>query len=299
LINTGEAIHEKQISLIADMINQENQAIRIVLISGPSSSGKATFTPRLLTQLRINGIKSHRLALDNYFLDIEQRPRDEQGNYDHDSLRALDLSLLQEHIQTLLERRPVEIPLFDFVAGKRSNRTQTMQLKEREILVIEGVHALNPDLLAMDNRSVLFKIYLTTLFGINIDLVNRVPSTEVRLLRRMVRGALFRGVSPEQTFMMWPNIRKGEENNVFRFQEDCDIIFNSSLIYELNVLRPFAEKILQKITPESIHYETKPRLLELLAFFDPLEPSHVPLNSILREFIGGSTYTPEKNIKVY
>ncbi|HWQ89484.1 MAG TPA: nucleoside kinase [Desulfitobacteriaceae bacterium] len=299
LINTGEAIHEKHISLIADMITRERRNLRIVLISGPSTSGKTIFTQRLLTQLRINGLKPLQLNLDNYFLDIEQRPRDEQGNYDFDSLEALDLPLLQEHFRFLIEGRPIEAPVFDYVAGKRSDKTQSVHLGADEILVIEGIHALNPDLLTVENRNTLFKIYLSSLFGINIDPRNRVPSTEARLIRRMVRGDMFRGVGPEQTFTMWPNVRKGEINYAFKFQEDCDAMFNSSLIYELNVLRPYAEATLQKIPESSPHYEIKTRLLDLLAFFEPLESSTVPFNSILREYIGGSTYAPEKIIKIY
>ena len=299
LINTGEAIHEKHISLIADMITEERRNLRIVLISGPSTSGKTIFTQRLLTQLRINGLKPLQLTLDNYFLDTELRPRDEQGNYDFDSLEALDLPLLQEHVRLLIEGRPIEAPVFDFVAGKRCDKTQSVHLGADEILVIEGIHALNPDLLTVENRNTLFKIYLSSLFGINIDPMNRVPSTEARLIRRMVRGDMFRGVGPEQTFTMWPNVRKGEINYAFKFQEDCDAMFNSSLIYELNVLRPYAETTLQKIPESSPHYEIKTRLLDLLAFFEPLESSTVPFNSILREYIGGSTYAPEKIIKIY
>ncbi len=299
LINTGEAIHEKHISLIADMITRERRNLRIVLISGPSTSGKTIFTQRLLTQLQINGLKPRQLNLDNYFLDIEQRPRDKQGNYDFDSLEALDLPLLQEHTRLLIEGKPIEAPVFDYVAGKRSDKTQSVHLGTDEILVIEGIHALNPNLLTVENRETLFKIYLSSLFGINIDPMNRVPSTEARLIRRMVRGDMFRGVGPEQTFTMWPNVRKGEINYAFKFQEDCDAMFNSSLIYELNVLRPYAEATLQKIPESSPHYEIKTRLLDLLAFFEPLESSTVPFNSILREYIGGSTYAPEKIIKIY
>lgn len=299
LINTGEAIHEKHISLIADTITQERRNLRIVLISGPSTSGKTIFAQRLLTQLRINGLKPRQLNLDNYFLDIEQRPRNEQGNYDFDSLEALDLPLLQEHTRFLIEGKPIEAPVFDYVAGKRSDKTQSVHLGADEILVIEGIHALNPNLLTVENRETLFKIYLSSLFGINIDPMNRVPSTEARLIRRMVRGDMFRGVGPEQTFTMWPNVRNGEINYAFKFQEDCDAMFNSSLIYELNVLRPYAEATLQKIPESSPHYEIKTRLLDLLAFFEPLESSTVPFNSILREYIGGSTYAPEKIIKIY
>ncbi|MDD2234489.1 MAG: nucleoside kinase [Desulfitobacteriaceae bacterium] len=299
LINTGEAIHHKQLSTIGDMITEQRRNLRIVLISGPSASGKTIVARRLLSYLRISGLKPRLLKLDNYFLDIEQRPCDEQGNIDFDSLKALDLALLQEHVEALLEGKQIETPIFDYVAGKRSNLTQPMHLGKDELLVIKGIHALNPNLLAVDNHNILFKIYLSSLFGVNVDRMNRVPSTEARLIRRMVRGDMFRGVSPEQTFAMWPNIRKGEINNVFKFQEDCDVIFNSSLIYELNALRPYAEAALNKIPDDSPHYEIKIRLLDLLAFFEPLKTATVPPSSVLREYIGGSTFATEETIKMY
>jgi len=299
LLNIAEAIQEKKISMLADQITAQRRALRVVLISGPSSSGKTTFTQRLSTQLRVNGLKPVPLSLDDYFLNIDQRPRDEEGNYDFDSLESLDLKLLHEQAQDLIEGKIVEIPIFDFVSGKRSNKTRTMHLDPDEILIIEGIHALNPNLLAIDKRNMFFKIYVSSLFLINIDLMNRVPTTEARLIRRMVRGDRFRGVSPAQTFDMWANVRKGEHNNVFKYQEDADIMFNSSLIYELNALRPFAEAALQKIPEDSPHMATKERLLSLLSFFEPLDAGKVPFNSILREFIGGSIYYPEKKIKLY
>lgn len=299
LISIGEAIHEKKISLIADMITQQRRALRVVLISGPSASGKTSFTKRLSTQLRVNGLKLFHLSLDDYFLDVEQRPLDEQGNYDIDNLQALDLPLLQKQIKALIEGEPVDAPVFDYVAGKRSSKTQSIRLDPEQILLIEGIHALNPDLLAMRHRNMQFKIYLGSLFNVNVDLMNRAPSTDARLIRRMVRGNLFRGVSPEQTFSRWPNILKGEEKNVNKFQEDCDVMFNSSLVYELNALRPFAEEVLEKVGKESPYYAVRTRLLDLLAFYEPTDADDIPLNSLIREFIGGSTYSPETKIKTY
>ena len=299
LLNISEAIQEKKISLIADQITTQRRAIRVVLISGPSSSGKTTFAQRLSTQLRVNGLKTVPLSLDDYFLNIKDRPCDAEGNCDFDSVYSLDLKLLHQQAKDLLEGNIVETPIFDFVSGKRSKKTRPMHLDPNEILIIEGIHALNPNLLAIDKRNILFKIYVSSLFLINIDLMNRVPTTDTRLIRRMVRGDLFRGVSPEQTFDMWANVRKGEQNNVFKFQEDADVMFNSSIIYELNALRPFAEAALQKMPEDSPHNATKERLLNLLSFFEPLEASKVPFNSILREFIGGSIYYPEKRIKIY
>ena len=299
LLDTGEAIHEKKISMIADMIKDQRRALRVVLISGPSASGKTSFTQRLFTHLKVNGLKPVLLALDEYFLKREHLPLDEQGAYDFDNIKALDLSLLQAHVKALIDCQSVETPVYDFVTGQRSNITNSMSLDPDQILIISGIHALNPALLEIKSRSMLFKIYLSSLYGINIDSMNRVPATDARLIRRMVRGNLFRGVDPEKTFAMWPSIRKGEEKYVFQFQEDCDIMFNSSLVYELNALRPFAEEALQKVPDNSVHYPTKKRLLDLLSFFDPLDPSKIPFNSVLREFIGGSSYAPEEKIKIY
>lgn len=299
LINIAEALQEKQISDIADMIMRERRAVKVILISGPSSSGKTTFSHRLSTQLRVNGLTPVPLALDDYFLDREQTPLDADGNYDFDALEALDLKLLDRQIEQLINGETVDTPIFDFTLGLRSKENRRMKLGPSEILVIEGIHALNPALIANLSKSVFFKIYVSALFGLNIDYMNRVPTTEVRMLRRMVRDDKFRGFSPERTLTQWPSVRRGEGKYVFKYQEECDVMFNSSLLYEMNALRTFAETALKKIGPDSIHYETQQRLLRLLSFFEPIDLSQVPFNSILREFIGGNIFPPsahEENI---
>ncbi|OPX92322.1 MAG: Uridine kinase [Pelotomaculum sp. PtaB.Bin117] len=291
LLSIAEALQEKEISDIADTIIQQRRAVQVILISGPSSSGKTTFMRRLSTQLRVNGLKPIPLSLDNYFLNREQTPRDKDGKYDFDALQALDLKLMQQQIKDLIKGETVETPIFDFVSGCRSHKTKTMQLKPDEILLIEGIHALNPSLLPNISRNLFFKIYISALFELNIDIMNRIPTTEVRMIRRMVRDDRFRGLNPDTTFNQWDNVRKGEIKSVFKYQEECDVMFNSSLLYELNVLRPFAEASLEKVSKDSPHYATKERLMNLLSFFKPMDSAKIPFNSILREFIGGSIYS--------
>jgi len=290
LINIAEAMQEKEISEIADTILAQRRALRVILISGPSSSGKTTFARRLSTELRVNGLKPVPLSLDNYFVNREDNPKDEKGNYDFESLHALDLNFLQQQVKQLINGETVETPIFDFVSGSRSIAKNIMRLGESEILVIEGLHALNPELLPNITRNASFKVYISALFELNVDLMNRIPTTEVRLIRRIVRDDRFRGANPEDTIERWASVRSGEDKYVFKYQEESDVMFNSSLVYELNALSPYAQAALKKISPDSPNYDTKERLLNLLSFIKPLDVSKVPFNSILREFIGGSIY---------
>lgn len=290
LVSIAEALHEKEISIIADAILQHRRALRLLLVSGPSSSGKTSFAQRLSTQLEVNGLKPIALSLDHYFVDREHTPRDADGKYDFDSMDALDLPLLKQQIEQLIEGERVSVPQFDFVTGKRLPEYKPMQVGPSEILIIEGIHALNPELVTSINRNLIYKIYISALGGLNIDLMSRVPTSEIRLLRRLVRDDKYRGVMPENTIHQWDSVRRGEYQNIFKFQEEADVMFNSSMIYEMNALRPFAETALQKIPADSPYYDTRERLLNLLSFFEPLDVSKVPFNSILREFIGGSIY---------
>ncbi len=290
LICLAEALHEKKISSIADQIFEKRRNVRVILISGPTSSGKTTFAQRLSTQLRVNGLRPVALSLDNYFLPRSETPLDSCGQYDFECLEALDLPLLAAQLTTLIAGSEVETPIFDFVCGGRCPTCKPMQLCSDQILVVEGIHALNPCLLPSLDRNQMFKIYVSDLFQLNIDSYTRVPTTEVRLIRRLVRDDKFRGTLPERTLAQWESVRRGENNNIFPFQEEADVMFNSSLLYELNALRPFAEQLLLTVTPESPHYQTAIHLLTLLSFFNPMESSTVPFNSILREFLGGSAY---------
>lgn len=290
LICLAEALHEKKISSIADRILDQRHQVRVILISGPSSSGKTTFAQRLSTQLRVNGLRPVALSLDNYFLAREETPRDASGQYDFEALEALDLSLLDAHLKALIKGAEVEMPVFNFVEGRRTSMGKHLKLSPDEILVIEGIHALNPRLFPSLDRNQLFKIYVSALFQLNIDVYNRVPTTEVRLIRRLVRDDKFRGINPERTLGQWESVRRGENTNIFPYQEEADVMFNSSHLYELNALRPYAEHLLVSIMPESPYYKTATHLMRLLSFFDPLDSTKVPFNSILREFIGGSIY---------
>ena len=290
LICLAEALHEKKISSIADQIFEKRRNVRVILISGPTSSGKTTFAQRLSTQLRVNGLSPIALSLDNYFLPRKETPLDSCGQYDFECLEALDLPLLDAHFKTLISGSEVETPIFDFVCGGRCPTCKPMQLCSDQILVVEGIHALNPCLLPSLDRNQMFKIYVSDLFQLNIDNYTRVPTTEVRLIRRLVRDVKFRGIDPERTLAQWASVRRGENNNIFPYQEEADVMFNSSLLYELNALRPFAEQLLSTVTQESPHYQTAIHLLTLLSFFNSMESSTVPFNSILREFLGGSAY---------
>jgi len=291
LISIAEALHEKKIADIADLIVREKKTVKIVLISGPSSSGKTTFAHRLATQLKVNGLRPVPISLDNYFLNREDTPKDATGQYDFDSLEALDLPLLNEQIEMLLKGERVEMPIFDFLTGRRKPTGQTLCLDMDQVLVIEGIHALNPKLFLNIEKNKFFKIYISALFLLNIDSYNRVPTTDARLIRRIVRDYKYRGFGPERTLKQWPSVRRGETNNVFKYQEEADVMFNSSLIYELNALRAYAEPLLEKIPKESEYYEDASRLLNLLSFFETMDTTKVPFNSILREFIGEGLYS--------
>lgn len=290
LIYLAEALHEKKISSIADRIFKQRSKVRVILISGPTSSGKTTFAQRLSTQLRVAGLRPVALSLDNYFLPREETPLDCNGQYDFECLEALDLPLLAAQLNSLIGGSEVETPLFDFKCGGRCSTGKCMRLDPDEILVIEGIHALNPSLLPSLDRTQMFKIYVSALFQLNIDTYTRVPTTDVRLIRRLVRDNQFRGTEPARTLAQWDSVRRGENNNIFPYQEEADVMFNSSLLYELNALRPHAENLLRSITPDCPNYETAVHLLTLLSFFDSLDISKVPFNSILREFLGGSAY---------
>jgi len=290
LINIAEARQEKEISDIADMILSYRRSLRVILISGPSSSGKTTFINRLSTQLRVNGILPVPLSLDDYFVNREFTPKDENGEYDFENLNALDLKHLHRQIQDLIDGKTIQAPIFDFISGNRSDKTRPMKLGSDEILVIEGIHALNPELMPSIYKNIFFRIYISALFGPNVDLINRVPTTEVRLIRRMIRDVKYRGCEAMRTFKQWPSVRRGEHKNVFKYQEEADVMFNSSLLYEMNALRLFAEKHLKEIDKNCEYYPTAERLLNLLSFFKTIDISKIPFNSIIREFIGGSIY---------
>jgi uridine kinase len=295
VILVAEALHEQRVAQIAQEITtrqgqvrtEPDPAVRLVLIAGPSSSGKTTFSRRLSIQLMANGLRPFSLELDNYFVDRAKTPRDAQGEYDFESLQALDLSLFNDHLLRLLEGQEVTLPNYNFQTGQRETG-QTVQLEPDRIIIVEGIHGLNPDLVPSIPPEVTYRIYASALTQLNIDKHNRIPTTDTRLLRRIVRDAAYRGYSARQTIDRWESVRNGEKQWIFPFQEHADVMFNSALVYELAVLKPLAEPLLLQITPGTrAHVEAK-RLLTFLNWFEPLAPDLVPDNSILREFVGGS-----------
>ena len=290
MILVQEAIQEKQIGDIAAMIAADPSK-RIIMIAGPSSSGKTTFSHRLSVQLRACGLKPHPIACDNYFVEREETPKDEDGKYNFECLGALDTKLFNDHMNRLLEGETVEIPQFNFITGKKEYKgKQILTLKEGDVLVIEGIHCLNDEMsynLPAENK---FKIYISALTMLNIDEHNRIPTTDGRLIRRMIRDARTRGASAKTTIDMWPSVRRGEEENIFPYQESADVVFNSALIYELAVLKQYAEPLLFGIDREDPEYVEAKRLLKFLDYFVGVDSNHIPNNSILREFIGGSCF---------
>ena len=293
LINVAEALQEKKIAQIADTIfhrGENGNRVKLVLIAGPSSSGKTTFSKRLSIQLMTNGLKPFPISLDNYFVDREETPLDENGNYDYESLYALDLELFNQQLQALLRGEEVELPRFNFSLGKKEYKGDKLQLGKEDILVIEGIHGLNDKLSYALPKESKFKIYISALTQLNIDEHNRIPSTDGRLIRRLVRDARTRGASATKTISMWPSVRRGEEKNIFPYQEYADVMFNSSLIYELAVLKQYVEPLLLGVSKDSPEYVEAKRLLKFLDYFVGIGNDNVPTNSLLREFIGGGCF---------
>ena len=290
MILVQEAIQEKQIGDIAGMIAADPSK-RIIMIAGPSSSGKTTFSHRLSVQLRAHGLKPHPVACDNYFVEREDTPKDENGKYNFECLGALDTKLFNDHMNRLLAGETVEIPEFNFITGKKEYKgKQILTLKEDDVLVIEGIHCLNDAMSYNLPAESKFKIYISALTMLNIDEHNRIPTTDGRLIRRMVRDARTRGSSAKNTIDMWPSVRRGEEENIFPYQESADVVYNSALIYELAVLKQYAEPLLFGIDPSEPEYVEAKRLLKFLDYFVGVDSNLIPNNSILREFIGGSCF---------
>lgn len=289
MILVQEALLERRIGEIAENIVKKGN-VKFVLIAGPSSSGKTTFSHRLSIQLRTYGKIPHPIALDDYFVNRELTPRDENGDYNFECLEAIDVKQFNEDMERLLRGERVEFPTFNFKTGKREYHGRYKQLGEEDILVIEGIHGLNPETTYSLPDESKFKIYISALTSLNLDEHNRIPTTDGRLLRRMVRDARTRGASARRTIEMWPSVRRGEENYIFPFQEEADEMFNSVLIYELSVLKQYAEPLLYSIEPgEPEYYEAK-RLLKFLEYVQGIDSQNVPSNSICREFIGGSCF---------
>ena len=289
VIMLAEALHEKKIANIADDIAKRKN-VKMVLIAGPSSSGKTTFAQRLGIQLRLNGLKPVTISVDNYFVERQDTPRDENGEYNFECIEAIDLKLFNEHLVKLLNGEEIEVPEFDFNVGTKRYNGKKMRLAEDEILVIEGIHCLNDKLTSQISKDQKYKIYISALTVLNMDRYNRISTTDTRLVRRIVRDYQFRGYSALHTLNTWHKVTEGEEKNIFPYQELANTIFNTSLIYELNALKPIAMPLLQEITDEYREYAEAQRLINILKYFREVPKSYVPNNSLLKEFLGGGTF---------
>lgn len=292
-----EALHEKKIANIADDIIKRKK-VKVVLIAGPSSSGKTTFAQRLSLQLRLNGFKPVTISVDNYFVERPDNPKDEFGNYDFECIEAIDTKLFNDHLIKLLNGEEIQVPKFDFEHGTKQYTGETMKLAEDEILVIEGIHCLNDKLTELIPKEQKYKIYISALTVLNLDYYNRISTTDTRLIRRIVRDYNFRGYSALHTLKMWESVNRGEEKNIFPFQEEADAMFNSSLIYELSVLKNYAMPLLAEITNDEPQYSEAKRLYKLLEYFKAVPSEYVPNNSLLREFIGGSVFHEKEEERI-
>ncbi len=294
VILVAEALHEQRIAKVAREIAGRRDDAKLVLIAGPSSSGKTTFVKRLAVQLLANGIRPVVIGMDNYFVERDKTPRTRDGDHDYESLNALDRPLFNEHLLQLMAGQSVTMPRYNFRTGKRE-QGQPLALAQDQIVLAEGIHGLNPNLVPAIPAERIYRIYVSALTNLNIDRHNRVPNTVTRLLRRLIRDAAYRGYSAQQTIERWGSVRRGEGRNIFPYQEHADAMFNSALAYEMAVLKPFAEPLLRQVEPGTMTYVEAKRLLAFLEWFLPCRPDPIPDNSILREFIGGSIlhdYTP-------
>lgn len=286
MIRVAEALHEKKIAQIADLIYQNRENTRLILIAGPSSSGKTTFAQRLYIQLRVNGLQPVTVSLDDYFVPRELTPVDENGNKDFESLDAIDCQLFNQHLEQLIAGKEVEVPQYNFHTGLREYNGKTLRLSPGQPLIVEGIHGLNERLTMNIPRDKKFKIYISALAVLNLDPMNYVKTTDTRLIRRIVRDHQFRSHTAAETLRMWPQVRAGEERNIFPFQEEADVLFNSFLVYEHCVLMRYAVPLLESVSPQDPGYGEAQRLISLMDYFVPVGVQEIPMNSILREFIG-------------
>ncbi len=289
IIMLDEALHEKKIANIADKI-AKNRNVKMILIAGPSSSGKTTFAQRLGLQLRINRIKPVTISVDNYFVERRDTPKDEKGNYDFECIEAIDLALFNEHLTKLLNGEEVEIPEFDFHEGTKRYNGKKLKLESDQVLVIEGIHCLNDKLTSKIAKDQKYKIYISALTVLNMDRYNRISTTDTRLIRRIVRDYQFRSYDAKHTIATWHMVNNGEEKNIFPYQEEANSIFNTSLIYELGVLKGVVMPLLEEIKQEEPEYAEARRLINMLKYFETIPTEYVPTNSLLKEFLGGGNF---------
>jgi len=290
VIKISEALHEKKIAEIANMIHRRDGDLKVVLVSGPSASGKTTFSKRLGVQLAVNGLRPYQISLDDYFVDRENTPVDEFGEYDFEALEAIDVEYFNQQLLDLLDGKEINLPGFDFQLGKRRESGKKLKLLPGDILVVEGIHGMNPDLLTHIDRKYTFNIFISALTQISFDEHTHISTADNRLLRRIIRDSKYRGYPAWETIKRWPSVRRGEEKNIFPYQENADVMFNSATLYELAVLKKYAEPVLKQVPENRDEYIEANRLLQFLSWFKQIDDNEIPPTSLLREFLGGSSF---------
>ncbi|WP_339740054.1 nucleoside kinase [uncultured Sunxiuqinia sp.] len=290
IIKISEALHEKKIAEIANQIDERRDEIKVVLIAGPSASGKTTFTKRLAVQLAVNGLVPHMISLDDYFVDREKTPLDENGEYDFEALEAIDINFFNEQLLQLFNGEEVELPKFNFALGKRLSSGEKLRLGDGHLLLVEGIHGNNPGLTPHVSERQSFKIFLSALTQISFDDHNHISTTDNRLIRRMIRDSMYRGYSAADTIRRWPSVKNGEEKNIFPYQENADVMFNSAMVYELAVLKKYAEPLLKNVPENQVEFCEANRLLKFFSYIKSIDDAEIPPTSLIREFLGGSSF---------
>lgn len=291
IIKISEALHEKKIAEIANLINDRKGMVKIVLIAGPSASGKTTFSKRLMVQLAVNGMKPTMISLDDYFVDREMTPKDHNGEYDFEAIEAIDVEFFNQQLIQLFNGETIELPKFNFTVGRKFPSGKKLRLGPGSILIVEGIHGMNPDLVPHIEPANTFKIFLSALTQISIDDQNHISTTDNRMIRRMIRDSKYRNYTAQDTIRRWPSVRAGEDKNIFPYQENADVMFNSALIYELAVLKKYAEPLLKTVPESQGEFSESNRLLKFLSYFKDIDDQEIPPTSLIREFLGGSSFT--------
>ena len=291
IIKISEALHEKKIAEIANLIRDRKDKVKIVLIAGPSASGKTTFCKRLMVQLAVNGLKPTMISLDDYFVDREKTPKDRNGEFDFEAIEAIDVEFFNQQLIQLFNGETVELPKFNFTVGKKFPSGKKLKLEQGSILIVEGIHGMNPELVPHIEPANTFKIFLSALTQISIDDQNHISTTDNRLIRRMIRDSKYRNYSAQETIRRWSSVRAGEDKNIFPYQENADVMFNSALIYELAVLKKYAEPLLKSVPESQAEFSESIRLLKFLSYFKAIDDQEIPPTSVIREFLGGSSFS--------
>lgn len=290
IIKISEALHEKKVAEIANVITERKKQVRIIMVAGPSASGKTTFSKRLMVQLAVNGLKPVMISLDDYFVDRDKTPKDIFGEYDFEAIEAIDIEFFNQQLLQLFNGETIDLPRFDFTLGQRIPSGKMMQLGPNSILIVEGIHGMNPNLIPHIKTENTYKIFLSALTQISIDDQNHISTTDNRLIRRMIRDSKYRNYSAQDTIRRWPSVRAGEDKNIFPYQENADVMFNSAMVYELAVLKKYAEPLLKAVPESQPEFSESNRLLKFLSYFKPIDDLEIPPTSLIREFLGGSSF---------